>query len=65
MLVVDLRTGDIVASIRVEGVTTQLFDVIALPGIACPAIVGPQDMRAEISFDRTALPTKRRRSARV
>lgn len=62
VLVVDLRTGDTVEWIRVEGITTQLFDVVALPGIACPMIVGPQDMRTEISFDRNALPAKRRRS---
>ena len=61
VLVVDLRNGDVVASVRVEGVTTQLFDVVALPGIACPAIVGPQDMRTEISFDLAALPVRRRR----
>ncbi len=64
VLVVDLRNGDIVASIRVEGATTQLFDVVALPGIACPAIVGPQDMRSEISFDAAALPVRRRRGGR-
>ncbi len=64
VLVVDLRTGDIVASIRVEGVTTQLFDVVALPGIACPTLLGPQDMRSEISFDPNALPAKRRRAVR-
>lgn len=64
VLVVDLRTGDILEWIRVEGPTTQLFDVIALPGLACPTIVGPQDMRTEISFDAGALPMGRRRAMR-
>ena len=65
VLVVDLRTGDIVQWIRVEGVTTQLFDVVALPGVACPTMLGPQDMRTEISFDPNALPAKRKRPARA
>lgn len=64
VLVVDLRTGETVEWIRVEGPTNQLFDVIALPGIACPLMLGPEDLRTAISFDRSALPAKRKRSVR-
>ena len=65
VLVGYLRTGDTVEWIRVEGVTDPLFDVIALPAIACPVLLGPADLRTEISFDRSALPAKRRRAPRA
>lgn len=65
VLVVDLRTGETVEWIRVDGVTNQLFDVIALPGIACPLMLSPEDLKTAISFDRSALPPTRRRAART
>jgi uncharacterized protein (TIGR03032 family) len=34
--VVDLRSGDIVEWIRLEGAVTELFDVAVLPGVNCP-----------------------------
>ena len=64
VLVVDLTTGDTIEWIRIEGTTNQLFDVIALPGIACPLMLGPEDLRTAISFDRNALPPRRKRPER-
>ncbi|MBC9035167.1 TIGR03032 family protein [Sphingomonas sp. JC676] len=53
VLVVSLSTGDIVEWIRLEGHITELFDVAAMPGIACPMSVGPATAEAQstISFD--------------
>ena len=38
--VVDLRTGDIVHWLRIEGVVDELYDVVALPGIRRPMALG-------------------------
>ena len=38
--VVDLRTGDVVHWVRIEGLVSELYDVVALPGVTRPAAVG-------------------------
>lgn len=38
--VIDLRSGDVVHWIRVEGVVTELYDVVALPGVVRPQSLG-------------------------
>ena len=38
--VVDLRTGDVVHWLRLEGVVEELYDVIALPGVIRPKALG-------------------------
>jgi len=38
--VIDLRTGNIVEWVRVEGMVTELYDVIAIPGTAMPMALG-------------------------
>ncbi len=38
--VIDLKSGDIVHWIRVDGVVTELYDVIALPGVVRPQSLG-------------------------
>lgn len=38
--VIDLRTGDIVHWLRIEGVVTELYDVVALPGVVRPQAIG-------------------------
>lgn len=38
--VIDLRTGDIVHELRIEGIVDELYDVCALPGIKCPMAIG-------------------------
>ncbi len=57
LLIVNLATGDLVEWIRLEGHITELFDVTAMPGVACPMAVGPDtpEMRGTISFDAELL----------
>ncbi|MCF2151503.1 TIGR03032 family protein [Desmonostoc muscorum LEGE 12446] len=40
LLVIDLRTGDVVHSLRLEGVVLELYDVVALPGVRRPMAIG-------------------------
>lgn len=58
LLIVHLATGNLVEWIRLEGHITELFDVTAMPGVACPMAVGPDtpEMRGTISFDADLSP---------
>jgi uncharacterized protein (TIGR03032 family) len=38
--VIDLRSGDVVHWIRVEGVVSELYDVVALEGVVRPQALG-------------------------
>lgn len=38
--VIDLRTGDVVHWLRIEGVVDELYDVVALPGVRRPMALG-------------------------
>lgn len=40
LLVIDLRTGDIVHWLRIDGVVEELYDVVVLPGVQRPMAVG-------------------------
>jgi len=40
LLVIDLRSGDIVHSLRMEGVVLELYDVVALAGVRRPMAIG-------------------------
>ncbi|MBD2410347.1 TIGR03032 family protein [Nostoc calcicola FACHB-389] len=40
LLVINLTTGDIVHSLRIEGVVTELYDVVALSGVRRPMAIG-------------------------
>ncbi|MGB5959674.1 MAG: TIGR03032 family protein [Coleofasciculaceae cyanobacterium] len=40
LLVIDLRTGDIVHWLRIEGVVEELYDVVILPGVQRPMAIG-------------------------
>ncbi len=40
LLVVDLRTGDVVHSVSIEGVVNELYDVAVLPGVRMPSALG-------------------------
>ncbi|MFN6534977.1 MAG: TIGR03032 family protein [Nostoc sp. EkiNYC01] len=40
LLVIDLRSGDLVHSLRIEGVVLELYDVVALPGVRRPMAIG-------------------------
>lgn len=39
---IDLATGDIAHSLRIEGVVTELYDISVIPNIRQPAMLGPQ-----------------------
>jgi uncharacterized protein (TIGR03032 family) len=55
IIVVNLRTGDLVHSLSVTGVIDELFDVVTLPSIRRPAAVGlvNDDIRRMISIPPT------------
>jgi uncharacterized protein (TIGR03032 family) len=40
LLVIDLRSGDIVHSVRMEGTVLELYDVVALAGVRRPMAIG-------------------------
>jgi len=40
LFVIDLRTGDIVHWLRIEGIVTELYDVAVLPGMRRPMAIG-------------------------
>ena len=40
LLVVDLRSGDVVHSLTISGVVRELYDVVALTGVEMPSALG-------------------------
>lgn len=60
LLVIDLRNGDIVEWVRIEGVIDELFDVTGLPGMRCPNLVGIQgpEIRRAISIAPASNPPR-------
>ena len=40
LMVIDLRSGDIVHWVRIEGMVSELYDVVALPGVVRPMALG-------------------------
>ncbi|MEZ6191737.1 MAG: TIGR03032 family protein [Phycisphaerales bacterium] len=40
LLVIDLRSGDIVHWLRIEGIVSELYDVVVLPGVHRPMALG-------------------------
>ena len=40
LLVIDLRTGDVVHWLRLEGLVTELYDVVTLPNVTRPMAMG-------------------------
>ena len=57
IMVVDLRSGDVVHWLRIEGVVRELYDVAVLPGRRNPSLIGfrSDEIRRVISFE-TELP---------
>jgi len=51
--VIDTRSGDIVHWLRIEGVVSELYDVVALPGIVRPSMIGfrNQEIRRTVSLE--------------
>jgi uncharacterized protein (TIGR03032 family) len=54
LLVIDTRSGDTVAWLRIEGIVRELFDVAVLPGIRNPAAIGfmTDEVKRVISIDQ-------------
>ncbi len=40
VLVIDIRTGDTVHNIKIDGIVEELYDVVALPGVIRPSLIG-------------------------
>ncbi|MFN9175705.1 MAG: TIGR03032 family protein [Synechocystis sp.] len=57
LVVVDLKTGDLVHSVRMEGVVTELYDVATLPKYRRPMGIGfrSDEIRRLISIETKAL----------
>ncbi len=53
--VIDLKTGDMVHWLRIEGIVTELFDAVLLPGVKRPAAVGfrSDEIRRVLSVGET------------
>lgn len=51
--VIDTRSGDAVHWLRIEGVVDELYEVAALPGVACPKALGfkTDEIRNQVWFD--------------
>lgn len=52
--IIDLRTGDIVHWLRIEGIVDELYDVVALPGVQRPMALGfkTDEIRRVISIEQ-------------
>ena len=57
LLVVDLRAGDVVHSLRVDGFVEEIYDVAVLPGVARPMALGfrTEEIRRTITVGATPL----------
>lgn len=53
LLVVDLRSGDVVHSLQIEGVVSELYDVALLAGVRQPCALGfkSEEIRRTITID--------------
>ena len=60
LMVIDLRSGDIVHWIRLEGVVQELYDVVVLPGVRRPMALGlvSDEIRRTISLEGDLSPTE-------
>lgn len=56
LLIVDLRSGDIVHWLRLDGIVEELYDVVALPGVRRPMALGFQteEIRRTITIGEPA-----------
>jgi uncharacterized protein (TIGR03032 family) len=58
VMIIDLRTGGVAEWIKLDGHITELFDVAAMPGVACPMSIGLDslEIRSTITFDAEVRP---------
>jgi uncharacterized protein (TIGR03032 family) len=57
LMVVDLKSGDVVHWLQIEGVVSELYDVAVIPGRPAPSMVGfrTSEIRRLVSFDSSPL----------
>ena len=56
--VIDLKTGEILHWLKIEGIITELYDVAVLPGVRYPGCIGLQEteeLRKIVTIDRLSL----------
>ena len=58
MLIIDLRSGDMVEFIRMDGQIAELFDVAIIPDTLCPMAIGinSPEIHSMITFDKEFAP---------
>ena len=52
--IINLQTGDIVHWLRIEGIISELYDVVVLPGVRYPGCIGlqqPDELRRVATRD--------------
>lgn len=56
LLIVDLRTGDVVHSLTISGVLRELYDVVALPRVRMPSALGfkTEEIRRTLTIEEEA-----------
>jgi uncharacterized protein (TIGR03032 family) len=53
LYVIDLKTGDVAHWLRIEGIVSELYDVVSLPGVIRPSMIGfkSDEIRRTISVE--------------
>jgi uncharacterized protein (TIGR03032 family) len=53
LVVIDLKSGDVVSWVRIEGIVRELYDVAIIPGVRCASLIGfkTDDVRYLISIE--------------
>jgi uncharacterized protein (TIGR03032 family) len=54
LAIIDLETGDMTAWVRIEGVVRELYDVVVLPNVRRPSLIGfkTEEVRYVLSIDQ-------------
>ena len=63
VMIVNMASGDIVEWIKLDGHITELFDVVAMPGVRCPMALGPQTVEIQNSITFEPLAEQQARAA--
>jgi uncharacterized protein (TIGR03032 family) len=56
LMIIDLKTGDVLHWLKLDGIVHELYDVVALPGVKRPMALGfkTDEIRRVFAFDRDA-----------
>ena len=57
VMVIDLKRGDVVHWLRIEGIVEELYDVALIPGLTCPSAIGFKtgEIRRVLHMDNGAI----------